>query len=109
MKKVGKLSNSLLYPPTPWPYHMYVYVALPKKKTFCLLLVFEVPVLCIFVLFCCRITQNCHDEASRFVRMMATNGCNYLVEDDFMPLIQVRTYVQCVCTYTGRLQLNTGD
>ena len=44
-----------------------------------------------FVLFFnLRITHNCHDDASRFVRLMATNGCNYLVEEDFMPLVQVR-------------------
>jgi len=43
-----------------------------------------------------RVTRSCHDDASRFVMMLADKGRNYLVEEDFEPLIQVRVCV-CVC------------
>ncbi|XP_064394200.1 serine/threonine-protein phosphatase 2A regulatory subunit B'' subunit delta-like isoform X2 [Halichondria panicea] len=35
-----------------------------------------------------RVTSHCHDDASRFVKLLATNGQSYLTEDDFVPLIQ---------------------
>jgi len=35
-----------------------------------------------------RVTRSCHDDASRFVMMLADKGRNYLVEEDFEPLIQ---------------------
>ena len=54
-----------------------------------------------------RITHSCHDDASRFVRMMATNGCNYLTEDDFVPLVQVRLN-ESVCL-REREELDTLD
>lgn len=36
-----------------------------------------------------RVTHNCHDPSSRFVRLLATNGRNYLVEEDLEVLVQV--------------------
>ena len=39
-----------------------------------------------------RVTHSCHDDAARFVRLLAGSGRNYLTEEDFEPLIQV-----CVC------------
>lgn len=36
-----------------------------------------------------RVTQNCHDSASRFVRLLAPKGRNYVTEEDLEPLIQV--------------------
>ena len=53
--------------------------------------------LCVSLLF--RVTCSCHDDASRFVLMLADNGRNYLVEEDFEPLIQVCVCV-CVCVCT---------
>ncbi|XP_077866197.1 serine/threonine-protein phosphatase 2A regulatory subunit B'' subunit beta-like [Saccoglossus kowalevskii] len=35
-----------------------------------------------------KIVQNCHDEASRFIQLLAQPGCNYLVSEDFYPVIQ---------------------
>ena len=36
------------------------------------------------------LTSNCHDDASRFVRLLsAKNSQNYLVSEDFIPLLQV--------------------
>ena len=37
----------------------------------------------------CRVTQDCHDNASRFVQLLAPQGTNYLVEEDLEPLVQV--------------------
>lgn len=36
-----------------------------------------------------RILQNCHDEATRFVHLLMNPGCNYLVQEDFVPFLQV--------------------
>lgn len=36
-----------------------------------------------------RILQNCHDEATRFVHLLMSPGCNYLVQEDFVPFLQV--------------------
>ncbi|XP_036167032.1 serine/threonine-protein phosphatase 2A regulatory subunit B'' subunit beta isoform X1 [Myotis myotis] len=35
-----------------------------------------------------RILQNCHDEATRFVHLLMSPGCNYLVQEDFVPFLQ---------------------
>ncbi|XP_055339509.1 uncharacterized protein LOC129589053 [Paramacrobiotus metropolitanus] len=35
-----------------------------------------------------RITANCYDDASRFVSLLAKPGCDYLLPNDFVPLIQ---------------------
>ncbi|XP_078258188.1 serine/threonine-protein phosphatase 2A regulatory subunit B'' subunit beta [Rhinoraja longicauda] len=35
-----------------------------------------------------KILQNCHDDASKFVHLLSKPGCNYLEQDDFIPLIQ---------------------
>lgn len=48
-----------------------------------------------FFLFCprrlCRMLHSCHDDASRFIYLLAKPGCNYLEQEDFIPLLQVRT------------------
>ncbi|XP_014390901.1 PREDICTED: serine/threonine-protein phosphatase 2A regulatory subunit B'' subunit beta-like, partial [Myotis brandtii] len=36
-----------------------------------------------------RILQNCHDEATRFVHLLMSPGCNYLVQEDFVPFLQL--------------------
>ncbi|XP_048653521.1 uncharacterized protein LOC107135309, partial [Marmota marmota marmota] len=36
-----------------------------------------------------RILQNCHDEAAKFVHLLMNPGCNYLVQEDFVPFLQV--------------------
>ncbi|XP_076013694.1 serine/threonine-protein phosphatase 2A regulatory subunit B'' subunit alpha isoform X2 [Genypterus blacodes] len=35
-----------------------------------------------------KLLHNCHDDASRFISMMAKPGCNYLEQEDFIPLLQ---------------------
>lgn len=37
-----------------------------------------------------RTLQTCHDDASKFVHLLAKPGCNYLEQDDFIPFLQVR-------------------
>uniref|UniRef100_A0A8C7XJV3 Protein phosphatase 2 regulatory subunit B''beta n=1 Tax=Oryzias sinensis TaxID=183150 RepID=A0A8C7XJV3_9TELE len=32
--------------------------------------------------------QTCHDDASKFVHLLAKPGCNYLEQDDFIPFLQ---------------------
>lgn len=46
------------------------------------------------ILFVCllRIVSTCHDDASKFVRLLAMHDKrDYLVSDDFVPLVQVWT------------------
>ncbi|XP_028401292.1 serine/threonine-protein phosphatase 2A regulatory subunit B'' subunit beta-like [Dendronephthya gigantea] len=35
-----------------------------------------------------RLTQSCHDEASRFMYLMTCNRRDYLISEDFIPLVQ---------------------
>ncbi|XP_051882473.1 serine/threonine-protein phosphatase 2A regulatory subunit B'' subunit beta [Pristis pectinata] len=35
-----------------------------------------------------KILQNCHDDASKFLHLLSKPGCNYLEQEDFIPLIQ---------------------
>lgn len=37
-----------------------------------------------------RVLQNCHDDAAKFVHLLMNPGCNYLVQEDFIPFLQVR-------------------
>lgn len=37
-----------------------------------------------------RTLQTCHDDASKFVHLLAKPGCNYLEQDDFIPFLQVQ-------------------
>ncbi|KAM4797975.1 serine/threonine-protein phosphatase 2A regulatory subunit B'' subunit beta, partial [Urocitellus parryii] len=41
-----------------------------------------------FVAMWRKILQNCHDEAARFVHLLMNPGCNYLVQEDFVPFLQ---------------------
>ncbi|XP_059536492.1 serine/threonine-protein phosphatase 2A regulatory subunit B'' subunit beta isoform X4 [Myotis daubentonii] len=41
-----------------------------------------------FVAMWRKILQNCHDEATRFVHLLMSPGCNYLVQEDFVPFLQ---------------------
>ncbi|XP_073920296.1 serine/threonine-protein phosphatase 2A regulatory subunit B'' subunit beta isoform X4 [Castor canadensis] len=41
-----------------------------------------------FVAMWRKILHNCHDEASRFVHLLMSPGCNYLVQEDFVPFLQ---------------------
>ncbi|MBN3295747.1 P2R3B phosphatase, partial [Amia calva] len=40
--------------------------------------------------------QTCHDDASKFVHLLAKPGCNYLEQEDFIPFLQ-----DVVNTHTG--------
>ncbi|NXK91640.1 P2R3A phosphatase, partial [Formicarius rufipectus] len=35
-----------------------------------------------------RVLQNCHDDAARFTSLLAKPGCDYLQQEDFIPLLQ---------------------
>lgn len=35
-----------------------------------------------------KLLQSCHDDASRFIHLLAKLGCNYLEQEDFIPLLQ---------------------
>ena len=37
-----------------------------------------------------RVLQNCHDDAAKFVHLLVSPGCSYLVQEDFVPFLQVR-------------------
>ncbi|XP_078266889.1 serine/threonine-protein phosphatase 2A regulatory subunit B'' subunit alpha isoform X1 [Rhinoraja longicauda] len=41
-----------------------------------------------FVAMWRRALQSCHDDASKFVFLLAKPGCNYLEQEDFIPLLQ---------------------
>ncbi|XP_053518827.1 serine/threonine-protein phosphatase 2A regulatory subunit B'' subunit beta isoform X2 [Artibeus jamaicensis] len=41
-----------------------------------------------FVAMWRKILQNCHDDAARFVHLLMSPGCNYLVQEDFVPFLQ---------------------
>ncbi|XP_030782325.1 serine/threonine-protein phosphatase 2A regulatory subunit B'' subunit beta-like [Rhinopithecus roxellana] len=35
-----------------------------------------------------KILQNCHDDAAKFVHLLMSPGCNYLVQEDLVPFLQ---------------------
>ncbi|XP_053700798.1 serine/threonine-protein phosphatase 2A regulatory subunit B'' subunit alpha isoform X1 [Synchiropus splendidus] len=35
-----------------------------------------------------KLLHSCHDDASKFIYMLAKPGCNYLEQEDFIPLMQ---------------------
>lgn len=35
-----------------------------------------------------KLLHSCHDDSSRFIYMLAKPGCNYLEQEDFIPLLQ---------------------
>ncbi|XP_036601324.1 serine/threonine-protein phosphatase 2A regulatory subunit B'' subunit beta isoform X2 [Trichosurus vulpecula] len=35
-----------------------------------------------------KILQNCHDDAAKFIHLLMNPGCNYLVQEDFIPFLQ---------------------
>uniref|UniRef100_A0A670IJ08 EF-hand domain-containing protein n=1 Tax=Podarcis muralis TaxID=64176 RepID=A0A670IJ08_PODMU len=41
-----------------------------------------------FVAMWRKILQTCHDAASKFVHLLKSPGCNYLVQEDFIPFLQ---------------------
>lgn len=43
-----------------------------------------------------RVLQNCHDDAARFVHLLMNPGCNYLVQEDFIPFLQVSPVLYCM-------------
>ncbi|GLD47869.1 serine/threonine-protein phosphatase 2A regulatory subunit B'' subunit alpha-like protein [Lates japonicus] len=43
-----------------------------------------------------KLLHSCHDDASRFIYLLAKPGCNYLEQEDFIPLLQ-----DIVDTHTG--------
>ena len=45
--------------------------------------------MCRHVCVCVRLVSSCHDESSRFLRLVAKPGRQFIEFDDFLPLIQV--------------------
>ncbi|XP_047621615.1 serine/threonine-protein phosphatase 2A regulatory subunit B'' subunit beta-like [Phacochoerus africanus] len=41
-----------------------------------------------FVAMWRKVLQNCHDDAAKFVHLLMNPGCNYLVQEDFIPFLQ---------------------
>uniref|UniRef100_A0A8D2F060 Protein phosphatase 2 regulatory subunit B''beta n=1 Tax=Theropithecus gelada TaxID=9565 RepID=A0A8D2F060_THEGE len=41
-----------------------------------------------FVAMWRKILHNCHDDAAKFVHLLMSPGCNYLVQEDFVPFLQ---------------------
>ncbi|KAG8445568.1 hypothetical protein GDO86_010370 [Hymenochirus boettgeri] len=41
-----------------------------------------------FVAMWRKLLQSCHDDASKFIYLLAKPGCNYLDQEDFIPLLQ---------------------
>lgn len=41
------------------------------------------------LLLLCRILHNCHDDASKFICLLAKPNSNYLEQEDFIPILQV--------------------
>uniref|UniRef100_A0A8C4LIW6 Protein phosphatase 2 regulatory subunit B''beta n=1 Tax=Equus asinus asinus TaxID=83772 RepID=A0A8C4LIW6_EQUAS len=41
-----------------------------------------------FVAMWRKVLQTCHDAAARFLHLLASPGCPYLVQDDFVPFLQ---------------------
>ncbi|XP_053435484.1 serine/threonine-protein phosphatase 2A regulatory subunit B'' subunit beta isoform X1 [Nycticebus coucang] len=41
-----------------------------------------------FVAMWRKILQNCHDDAAKFTHLLMNPGCNYLVQEDFVPFLQ---------------------
>lgn len=35
-----------------------------------------------------KVLHSCHDEAAKFVHLLMNPGCNYLVQEDFIPFLQ---------------------
>uniref|UniRef100_A0A8D0KNM2 EF-hand domain-containing protein n=1 Tax=Salvator merianae TaxID=96440 RepID=A0A8D0KNM2_SALMN len=41
-----------------------------------------------FVAMWRKVLQTCHDAAAKFVHLLKSPGCNYLVQEDFIPFLQ---------------------
>lgn len=41
------------------------------------------------ICFLFRVLQTCHDDASKFLHLLAKPGCPYLEQEDFIPFLQV--------------------
>ncbi|XP_074848284.1 serine/threonine-protein phosphatase 2A regulatory subunit B'' subunit beta isoform X2 [Carettochelys insculpta] len=41
-----------------------------------------------FVAMWRKILQTCHDDAAKFAHLLMSPGCNYLVQEDFIPFLQ---------------------
>lgn len=44
-----------------------------------------------FVAMWRKVLQTCHDDASKFLHLLAKPGCNYLEQEDFIPFLQVQS------------------
>lgn len=49
----------------------------------------------------CRVLHNCHDDASKFIYLLAKPDCDNLEQEDFIPLLQVSATCSTVCGRGG--------
>ncbi|XP_065436881.1 serine/threonine-protein phosphatase 2A regulatory subunit B'' subunit beta isoform X5 [Chrysemys picta bellii] len=61
-----------------------------------------------FVAMWRKILQTCHDDAAKFVHLLMNPGCNYLVQEDFIPFLQViqRIFYTVNRSWSGRITCN---
>ncbi|KAI2667567.1 Serine/threonine-protein phosphatase 2A regulatory subunit B'' subunit alpha [Labeo rohita] len=54
-----------------------------------------------------KLLHSCYDDASRFVYLLAKPGCNYLEQEDFIPLLQViqRIFYTVNRSWTGKINM----
>ncbi|XP_042313870.1 serine/threonine-protein phosphatase 2A regulatory subunit B'' subunit alpha isoform X2 [Sceloporus undulatus] len=60
-----------------------------------------------FVAMWRKILHNCHDDASKFICLLAKPNCNYLEQEDFIPLLQViqRIFYTVNRSWSGKISL----
>ncbi|XP_051566179.1 serine/threonine-protein phosphatase 2A regulatory subunit B'' subunit beta isoform X3 [Myxocyprinus asiaticus] len=58
-----------------------------------------------FVAMWRKVLQTCHDDASKFLHLLAKPGCNYLEQEDFIPFLQVvqRIFYNVNRSWTGKI------
>uniref|UniRef100_A0A8I3P5P6 Protein phosphatase 2 regulatory subunit B''beta n=1 Tax=Canis lupus familiaris TaxID=9615 RepID=A0A8I3P5P6_CANLF len=58
-----------------------------------------------FVAMWRKILHNCHDDAAKFLHLLMNPGCNYLVQEDFVPFLQViqRIFYTVNRSWSGRI------
>ncbi|XP_044290796.1 serine/threonine-protein phosphatase 2A regulatory subunit B'' subunit alpha isoform X2 [Varanus komodoensis] len=60
-----------------------------------------------FVAMWRKILHNCHDDASKFICLLTKPNCNYLEQEDFIPLLQViqRIFYTVNRSWNGKISL----
>ncbi|OWK60846.1 Serine/threonine-protein phosphatase 2A regulatory subunit B'' subunit beta [Lonchura striata] len=61
-----------------------------------------------FVAMWRKVLQTCYDDAAKFVHLLMNPGCNYLVQEDFIPFLQViqRIFYTVNRSWSGKITCN---